>query len=95
MSSPREKVFMLLEDLIDSQFANLRICITSRPDADIKYVLERLTFRSNSLHEESGHTEDIANYIKSVVNTNRNMQRWKLEHKQLVIDVLTERAVGM
>ncbi|SRR6266851_1444159 len=95
MSSPREKVFMLLEDLIDSQLANLRICITSRPDADIKSVLERLTFRSVSLHEESGHTEDIANYIKSVVNTNRNMQRWKLEHKQLVIDVLTERAVGM
>jgi hypothetical protein len=95
LSSPREKVLMLLEDLIDSQLPNLRICVTSRPEADIKPVLEPLTFRSVSLHDESGQKEDIENYIKSVVNTNRNMRRWKAEHKQLVIDVLTKRADGM
>ena len=95
LSSPREKVLMLLEDLIDSQLPNLRICVTSRLEADIKPVLEPLTFRSVSLHDESGQKEDIENYIKSVVNTNRNMRRWKAEHKQLVIDVLTKRADGM
>ena len=95
ISSPREEVLTLLEYLIDSQFPHLRICVTSRPEADIKSFLEPLTFRSVSLHDERGQKEDIENYIKSVVNTNRNMQRWTAEHKQLVIDVLTERADGM
>ena len=95
LSSPREKVLMLLEALVDSQLSNLRICVTSRPEADIKPVLESLSFRSVSLHDESGQKEDIENYIKSVVNTNRKMRRWKAEHKELVIDVLTKRADGM
>jgi DNA-directed RNA polymerase beta' subunit len=58
-------------------------------------VLEPLSFRSISLHDERGQQEDIEKYIKSVVNTNKRMRRWKPEHKQLVIDVLTERADGM
>jgi len=95
LSSPREKILALLEDLIDLQLPHLRICVTSRPEADIKPVLDPLAFRSVSLHEERGQKEDIENYIKSVVNTNRRMQRWTPEHKQLVIDVLTERADGM
>src|SRR6266850_781736 len=95
LSSPREEVLTLLEDLIDSQMPNLRICVTSRPEADIKPVLEPLTFRSVSLHDESGQQEDIENYIKWVVNTNRNMRRWTPEHKELVIDILTNRAQGM
>jgi hypothetical protein len=95
LSSPREEVLVFLEDLIDSQFPNLRICITSRPEVDIRTVLEPLAPHSISLHDESGQMEDIENYIKSVVNNNRKMRRWKLEHKQLVIDVLTNRADGM
>jgi hypothetical protein len=95
LSSPRDRVLTFLEDLIDSQLPNLRMCVTSRPEADIKPVLEPLTFHSVSLHDESGQLEDIEKYIKSVVNTNRNMLRWKSEHRQLVIDVLIERADGM
>ena len=95
LSSPRDRILTFLEDLIDAQLPNLRICVTSRPEADIKTVLEPLTFHSVSLHDESGQLEDIENYIKSVVNTNRNMRRWKPEHRQFVIDVLIERADGM
>jgi hypothetical protein len=95
LSSPRDDVLTLLEDLIDSQLPNLRICVTSRPETDIKPVLEPLSFRSISLHDERGQQEDIEKYIKSVVNTNKRMRRWKPEHKQLVINVLTERADGM
>jgi hypothetical protein len=94
LSSSREGVLMLLEDLIDSHLPNLRICVTSRPEADIKPVLAPLSFWSVSLHDESGQREDIENFIKSVVNTNRKMRRWTPEHKQLVIDVLTSRANG-
>ena len=95
LSSPRLETLTLLVNLVDSQLPNLRICVTSRPEADIKPVLEPLTFRSVSLHDERGQKEDIENYIKSVVNTNRNMQRWRPGHRQLVINVLTERADGM
>jgi len=95
LPSPREKVLMLLEDLVDSHLPNLRICVTSRPEADIKLVLEPLTFRSLSLHDERGQLEDIEKYIRSVVNTSRKMRRWKQEHKELVIDALTKKADGM
>ena len=95
LSSPREKVLLLLEDLIESRLSNLRICVTSRPEADIKNILEPLSFRSVSIHDESGQMEDIENYIKWTVNSHRRMRRWKPEHKQLVIDVLTKRANGM
>jgi hypothetical protein len=95
LSSPREEVLKLLKHLVDLNLQNLRICVTSRPEPDIKVVLEHLTFYSISLHDERGQKEDIENYIKSIVCTNRIMQRWTPEHKQLVIDALTERADGM
>jgi len=95
LSSSRLEVLTLLKNLVDSQLPNLRICVTSRPEADIKTILAPLTFRSVSLHDEWGQKEDIENYIKSIVNTNRNMRMWRPEHRQLVIDVLTERADGM
>jgi hypothetical protein len=95
LSSPRKELLMLLEDLITSQLPNLRICVTSRAEADIKPILGPLTFRSISLHDERGQKEDIEKYIKWIVSTNSNMRRWKPEQKQLVIDVLTERADGM
>ena len=91
----RDQVLAFLEDLVDSKLPNLRICVTSRPETDIKPILEPITFRSVSLHDESGQNEDIENYIKSVVNTDRRVRRWTSVHKQLVIDGLTERADGM
>ena len=90
--SPREKVLYCLEELIELRVPNLRLCVTSRPEADIKLVLQPLTSYSVSLHEERGQMQDINNYIKSVV---KDMRRWKSEHKEHVIDVLTKRADGM
>jgi len=95
LPSHREQVLMLLEDLVDSNLPNLRICVTSRPETDVKPILEPLAFCSVSLHDENGQKEDIENYIKSIVNTDRRMRKWTSAHKQLVIDVLTERADGM
>jgi hypothetical protein len=93
--SPRDEVLTLIEELINSEIPNLRICITSRPDTDIKDVLNPLIFCSVSLHDESGQKEDIEEYIKSVINTNKKNKRWKAEDKQLVIDFLTEKSDGM
>jgi hypothetical protein len=92
--SPRERVLGLLEELVNSKLPNLRMCITSRPEADIKLALDSLTFRSISLHDESGQIEDINNYIKSVITEDRKNRRWKAEDKQMVIDILTRKANG-
>jgi hypothetical protein len=62
---------------------------------DIKIVLDPLTFRAVSLHDESGQIEDINNYIKSVINTDPRNRRWSRKDKQLVIDALTRKAHGM
>ena len=86
---------MLVVELVDSQVPNLRICVTSQPEMDIKTVLDPLTFRSTSLHDETGQMEDINNFITSVVNTDRMMRKWKTADKQLVIEVLTNKADGM
>jgi hypothetical protein len=73
----------------------LRICVTSRPETDIKDVLDTLAFRSVSLHDEGGQKRYIEDYIEAVIYTHPKNRRWKEEHKRLVIDVLTEKANGM
>ena len=93
--SPRERVLMLFKDLVNLRLPYLRMCITSRPEIDIKVALEPLIFRSVSLHDESDQRKDIENYIKSVVNTDPKMQRWKAADKELVIDVLIAKSDGM
>jgi hypothetical protein len=93
--SPREHVLGFLEELVNSKLPNVRMCITSRPEMNIKLVLDDLPFRSVSLHDESGQIEDINNYIKSVISGDRRNRGWKAEDKQMVIDVLTRKANGM
>lgn len=92
VQSPRDEVLNLIEKLIKSEIPNLRICVTSQPEPDIKNVLDPIVFRSISLHDESGQKQDIEDYIKSVVNTNEKTKEWKAEDKQLVVDVLTKKA---
>ena len=91
----REQVLSFLDDLVKAQLQNLRLCVTSRPEVDIKAILEPLSFRSVSLENESGQKKDIQDYIESIVHTDKKMKSWNPEHKQLVIDVLTKKADGM
>ena len=93
--SPREEVVELVEELVGLHLPNLHICVTSRPEHDIQLVLERLTERSVSLHDESGQQEDIAKYVASFVCSNPRMRRWREEDKELVIKTLSENADGM
>jgi hypothetical protein len=95
LSSPREKVLDLVEELVNLHIPNLRICVTSRPEADIISILEPLAFRSVSLHGESGQVQDIAEYVRSAIYTDREMRRWKDIDKQLVIAELIKKADGM
>jgi hypothetical protein len=95
MLSPREKVLSFVEELVDLHLENLHICITSRLEADIKTSLDGLPFNQISLNLESGQVQDIIDYVKSVVDTDRNMRRWKVADKELVVEVLTRRSDAM
>jgi hypothetical protein len=95
MPSPREKVLQLMEELVDLQRPDIRICLTSRPEVDIRMVLERLASHAISLHDEWGQREDIIDYIESAVVSDANMRRWRLEDRQMVIDSLSQKADGM
>ena len=90
----REEVLGLLKDLVESDLPNVHICATSRPEIDIRNVLEPLAPFRLSLHDESGQN-DILDYVRSVVDSNRRMQRWREADKQSVIDTLSDRADGM
>jgi hypothetical protein len=95
MPSPREQVLNLLKELVNLSLPNLHLCVTSRPEIDIRHALEPLTSRCVSLHEQSGQKKDIVDYVTSVVHSDSKMRRWREEDKKLVIETLSERADGM
>lgn len=95
--SPREQILQFVKELVELRLPNLHICVTSRPEIDIRDVLEPLTSRRVSLHHESGQQKDIVDYVRSVVYSDSEpiMRRWRTEDKDLVIETLSERADGM
>jgi hypothetical protein len=95
LPSPREQVLDLMKELIEPSSPNLRLCVTSRPEIDIRRALEPLTSLGVSLHDQSGQRRDIIDYVTSVVQSDPKMGRWRDEDKNLVIETLSERADGM
>jgi hypothetical protein len=93
--SPREEVLELVDELVGLRLPNVHICVTSRPEHDIRVVLDGLTDHPVSLHDESGQQEDIANFVASFVRSNQRMKRWRDEDRNLVIKTLSEKADGM
>ena len=93
--SPREEVLEFVNELVGLHLPNLHICVTSRPEHDIRVVLEHLTEHPVSLHDESGQQEDITKYVTSFVRSDHRMRRWREDDKNLVIKVLSEKADGM
>jgi hypothetical protein len=95
--SARERVLQLLKELVDLGLPKLHICVTSRPEIDIRNAIEPLTSLRVSLHDQTGQKEDIADYVRSIVysNSDTNVKRWKKEDKEIVVKTLAERADGM
>jgi hypothetical protein len=93
----RKRVLQLVKELVDLHIPNLHICVTSRPEVDIRDALEPLTSSQVSLHDQSGQKKDIAGYVRSIVYSDSEpvMRRWRMEDKELVIETLSERADGM
>ena len=93
--SERERVQSALKDLFDLRCPSLRICITSRPEPDIKNNISLFASQSLSLHDQGGQKEDIRHYIISVVDQYITMKKWRSEDRELVISTLCDKADGM
>ena len=95
--SARKQVLDLLKDLVSLQLPGLHLCVTSRPEIDIRVTLEPLAFQSVSIHDQSGQKTDIEEYIRFIVyaESETAMGKWRNHDKELVIKTLTGRADGM
>ena len=93
--SPREDVLMFIEELVGLHLPNLHICISSRPEIDIKTIIHPSAFHSISLHDENGQVQEIIDYVTSFVGPNPGMRNWTVEDRELVIDELSQKADGM
>jgi hypothetical protein len=94
--SPRRQALALVEKFVKLNIPNLRICVTSRPEADIQATLGPLTSTSNtiSLHDERGQKNDIVNFVRSEVLFYGNLRRWREEDKEFAIKTLSDKADG-
>jgi len=95
MPSSQEQVLDLVKHLVGLCQNNLHICVTSRPEIDIRSTFKPLASLRVSLHEQSGRKKDIVKYVCSVVYSDTKMQRWHKEDKRQVIKTLSERADWM
>ena len=95
--SSRQRVLVLVKELVELRLSNLHICVTSRPEIDIREILEPLAVHRVSIHDQTGQKQDIVDYVRSVVYSNSEpiMRRWRTVDKELVIETLSERADGM
>ena len=93
--SAREDVLEFVKEIVNLKLPNVNLCVASRPEMDIRLVLEPLTTLKISLHDEIGQKRDIVEYINSIVRSHWGMRRWNEEDKQLVIDTLSSKADGM
>jgi hypothetical protein len=93
--SAREDVLEFVKEIANLKLPNVNLCVASRPEMDIRLVLEPLTTLKISLHDEIGQKKDIVEYINSIVRSDAGMQRWNEEDKQLVVETLSGKADGM
>ena len=89
--SPRENVLRLIKELVDLRHPDIRVCITSRPEVDFGPSASHAV----SLHDQPGQRGDIINYVKSVVESDADMRRWRRGDRQLVTNTLTQNPNGV
>ena len=92
--SSRGKVLQLVKELAELHQPNLRLCLTSCLEFDIRITLEPLATQRISLDDECGQKQDINDYVTFVVHSDRKMKRWRDSDKNAVIENLIEKGDG-
>jgi hypothetical protein len=95
VKTQRREVLEILKELIDLKHPHLHLCITSRPEIDIRRAFDPLNPYNVSLHNQDGQIKDLAEYVKSVIKSNPMMQNWPPRVKELVINALTKKGDRM
>ncbi|KAH9024189.1 hypothetical protein EDB85DRAFT_2150624 [Lactarius pseudohatsudake] len=90
-------VLRLVKELVELRLPYLHICVTSRPEFDIRATLGPLALHRVSLHDQSGQKKDIVDYVNAVVYSDSEtmMKRWRDDDKKMVVETLSEKADGM
>jgi len=92
--SPRERVLRLVEEHVRLPLPNLRICVTSRPEVDIRDFIEPLTALRVSLHNQSVQRQGKNDWTIDVCVTRKNIRagrgwevgrRSKAKHARVVL----------
>ena len=91
----RQQVLDIMKELVDLKISHLHLCVTSRFEIHIRWVLEPLGPDSVSLHDQRGQREDIARYVKEIVESDAEMRLWPEDKRKLVISTLSEKGCGM
>ncbi|KAI0259996.1 hypothetical protein BC834DRAFT_961477 [Gloeopeniophorella convolvens] len=94
-TSERRAILKLLEQLTGLRLPTLRLCVTSRPEDDIRSTLKPLASHHMALENLREQDEDIIQYIRSMIESHDKMQAWPEKIKKRVIDTLSDNANGM
>ena len=86
------EVLSVVKELVGLRLPNLHLCVTSRPELDIRNTIKPLATQEISLHDERGQNWDINSYVAFVV---QSVKHWRDDDKKMVIEKLTEDADGM
>ena len=95
LPSPRATLLGLVQVLVNLRIHNLHICILSDLEPEIEFVLYPLASRRVCLHEESGHSQDIIHYLRTMLRTHPKMKGWRADDKQVVINTMFRKAEGV
>lgn len=89
----RSEVLALVEKI--SEHAQMRLFMTSRPEADIQLCMRRLRFHECNLHELDAQAEDMRAYIARTMSTEFPFSGWPRDLVDLTVDTLASEANGM
>ncbi len=93
-SSARREILELIKELFGLQLPNVHLCVASRPEMDIRIVLQSFEHLQISLDDQTGHKDDIIAFIEHTVHSN-SVPEWTEEDQSLVINTLSPKANGM
>ena len=90
---PRQRVFDVFETIRNWKIQRLHILITSRNEPDIVSCLG-LSTGQQVLMANIGLDQDISEYIKSRLDTDRILRKW-YPYRGMIANILSEKAKGM
>jgi hypothetical protein len=93
----RQEVLETIKQLVNLGIPNLHVCITSRPELDIRNTVKQLARLVVSLQDQDGQKDDIVAYVRSIVYSDNEeiMKKWGEELKERVVETLSCKADGM